>query len=52
MQVLGMPNNISSMQPNYPTMPNSMMPTSSQGHGQGFYGGPQQISNISKIYLG
>jgi hypothetical protein len=49
MQVLGMPNNISSMQPNYPTMPNSMMPTSSQGHGQGFYGGPNMPFGENKV---
>lgn len=52
MQVLGMPNNISSMQPNYPTMPNSMMPTSSQGHGQGFYGGPNMPFGMFGVHHG
>lgn len=52
MQVLGMQNNISSMQPNYPTMPNSMMPTSSQGHGQGFYGGPNMPFGMFGVHHG
>jgi hypothetical protein len=52
MQVLGMPSNISSMQPNYPTMPNSMMPTSSQGHGQGFYGGPNMPFGMFGVHHG